>query len=260
MQLIQSNILNSYSNLKHGFITRDGGNSSGIFSGFNFSFSSQDKVADIQSNYDDLASFLGIAKDKIITIRQVHSDIIIDFDSKSKLGQRNYVGDAILTKENNVAISVGTADCVPIIFFAEDIGYIGVVHAGWRGAFLGIVEKFIAKLCEYGASKKSIIACIMPSIAKESYEVDHNFFQKFIGKDFLNQRFFSDRKKGCYLFDLRAFVESKLKNVKVENVSLDTYSNEEKCFSCRRAFHKKEKSFGGHLSFVMKVSSILKKI
>ncbi len=221
--LITSDLLQKFSNLKHGFATK--------------------KTKDWE-HPENFAQ-------KNICLKQIHSNKIIILDKNSLLKSNYYQADGIITNLKNIAISVFTADCLPILIYASDIKYISVIHSGWKGSFLGIAPNAIEKLKKLGAKVENISIAIMPSIVQDSYQIDHSFYQKFIGQSFLNQSFFK-KIDDSYYFDLRAYVKSQLKEIKkLDDISFDTYKNGELFYSYRRKTHRKKKEQGRHISFMI---------
>ncbi|MBL0942433.1 MAG: peptidoglycan editing factor PgeF, partial [Alphaproteobacteria bacterium] len=162
--------------------------------------------------------------------------------------------DGFVTNKPGIALGILTADCVPVLFADTQAQVIGAAHAGWRGAQAGILENTVKAMCSLGAERARIIAAIGPCIAQESYEVDAKFYQSFIDQYPVSQAFFmATPRKAYYLFDLPGFVKSCLKQAgikTIESVNLNTYTNPDLFFSCRRAFHKKEPTFGNNISII----------
>ena len=148
-----------------------------------------------------------------------------------------------------------SADC-PIVLLADDIeNVIGIAHAGWRGAKSGVLEATVNNMMSLGAKPEHIVSAISPCIAQDSYEVNADFYQQFLEEDKFNQAFFKDSpKENYYLFNLLDYVKHRLKKLNLKSISsevaFNTYEDERRFFSCRRAFHKGEPDFGGHLSCI----------
>ena len=254
IELIRSPLLNKHNNISHGFFTRKGGASKGIYESLNFGFGSDDDKKTILQNYKLAAQYLNISHHNIITLKQTHSNIVINFNQTQKLLPRYKEGDALITNIKNFALAVLTADCVPILIYASDINYIAAIHAGWKGAFSGIIENTITALESHGAKTKNMTAAILPSICQESYEVDSSFYQNFITSDPNNAQYFSTSNKDNFLFNLRSYTQHKLQasNIKnIDDIAIDTYKNPDICYSYRRSTHKKEADMGRHISFIL---------
>ena len=148
-----------------------------------------------------------------------------------------------------------TADCVPAFIYDSEVPLVAALHGGWKGALGGIVENTIALMLEKGAKKESLRAAIGPSIRQESYEVDGNFYQTFVKKNPSCSGFFKPRvQKEKFFFDLQGFVKQRLQEEGIQTIHTldqDTYANDALFFSCRRAFHKGEASFGNQASCIM---------
>ncbi|MBF8246989.1 MAG: peptidoglycan editing factor PgeF [Rickettsia sp.] len=179
--------------------------------------------------------------DKLITLKQTHSSKVIDLD-KIDINITNifpeYEGDAIITSKTNIAISVKTADCVPVLLFCKKLNIIAAVHCGWRGSFIDIIKNTTSKMKKKGCY--DIYAIIGPAIQKESYIVQKDFFKKFTEKNNYFQKFFDYNKNNETRFDLPNFVKYKLLMEKVkifQFIKEDTFSMPNKYPSYR---YKKE--------------------
>jgi YfiH family protein len=189
-------------------------------------------------------------------VKQTHSKIChinakAIFEGEANINDKVLEGDAHVTKQINTALIILTADCVPIIFYDSEAQVIGIAHAGWRGAFAGIINATIEKMLELGANKKNIVATIGPCIHQKSYEVDEVFYQNFLKDNPKNSKFFisGDRTKHYY-FDLPGYCKNKLQNLKlkeVHNVDSDTFSNEDLWYSYRRCTKRGIKSLDGNI-------------
>ncbi len=253
-QLIESPLLKNLAQIKHGFFTRLDGVSTGYYDSLNFGFGSQDSQENITKNYQIAANYLNIPKEKIITLKQIHSDICVEITDPKQFKQKLCAGDALITKIKDIAICSLTADCVPILIYAADINYIAAIHSGWQGALSGIVENTLVKLAEHGGQCKNFKAAIMPAINQESYEVGPELREKFLAKNPNNHKFFQENAQGKYQFSLKQYVKSVLEQNNVGEISVsktDTYQDSENCFSYRRATHKGEADMGRHISFIM---------
>jgi hypothetical protein len=156
--------------------------------------------------------------------------------------------DAIVCKMPSLAIGVSIADCGPVLFADGEARVIGCAHAGWKGAFGGVLEATLEKMESLGADRTRIVAAIGPLIRQSSYEVGPEFVARFHEADHRNIRFFapSDRERHS-LFDLPGYISSRLKKARVgtiDDLCLDTYSDQERFFSYRRSTHKNEKDYG----------------
>jgi len=253
IEIVESKLLKEFSGIKHGFFTRKGGVSSGIYESLNFGFGSSDDPEKIRQNYELAADFIGVPVERIVTVRQVHSNICVEFDETKEIKPKYYEGDALLTKQKNLVLCSLTADCVPLLIYAKDIEYVAAIHAGWKGAFTGIIQNTVAQLLDKGAKKENLNVAVMPAISQDSYEVDENFYQNFLKQSDANQKYFQANDKQKYQFDLRGYELDILEDLgitNVDNIDIDTYKNEDICYSYRLATHKGETDMGRHISFI----------
>jgi hypothetical protein len=159
--------------------------------------------------------------------------------------------DAMITKVKGLALGVLTADCVPIIVYDSKNKIIGCIHAGWKGALSEIIKKTVNKIKKINSNNK-IYASIGPCIGKKNYEIDLNFYKKFLIKSKKNKKYFSHKNKNKKLFNLRKFVADKLieLKVKVDHVNYDTYREKVNFFSYRRSYKLKQNDYGRCISVV----------
>ena len=191
---------------------------------------------------------------KLSLMYQTHSNKVIVVNKKNNTSKR-FNSDALITKMKGVALGVVTADCVPIILYDVKNQIIGCIHAGWKGASSGIIENTIRKFRRLN-SKNKIFASVGPCIGKKSYEVDINFYKKFISKSKKNDVYFSKKNNEKKLFDLRKYVNDKLikLNVKVDHVNRDTFREKSSFFSYRRSQKLYEKDYGRCISVISLIS------
>lgn len=245
-------------NIKHAFFTRNGGVSTGLLSSLNFAMNAHNKSIELANNLKKnkqvIADFFKVKHDMIKISHQVHSTDVKILNNPDE-DVSVVKADALVTNKTNIVLAIKTADCCPVLFADVKNNVIAAAHAGWRGAFKGILENTIDKMIGLGAEVKNIHAVIGPSIDQKTYEVDNEFYQAFLDSSYDNKKFFNDSKTSKhYMFNLKDYVIHRLhnKNVRrVENLNLNTYDDEKNFFSCRRAFHKKEPYFGCQLSAIM---------
>ena len=239
-------------NFKHGFFSRNGGCSRGIYEGLNCGVGSGDEKQAVLSNRNLVALHMGTRVENIINVRQVHSFEAVICNKKFENLPK---ADALITNTPGLLLSVLTADCQPVIFADKKNNVIGIAHAGWRGALGGILTSTIDKMEVLGAERKQISAVIGPCISQTAYEVDFDFFEKFINSNKKNKSFFSfnsDTKK--YHFDLPNFSLNLLKEENILSIEWTghcTYSDPKKFFSYRRSCHKNEPDYGRLISTIM---------
>lgn len=233
----------------HGFFTRKGGVTQGHLGPLNCG-SSFDSKENILENQRIAMNALGQAFEKLSILKQIHSPTV--HVVKDSILPRATEGDAMVTNQKGMVLGILTADCVPILFADAKAGVIGAAHAGWKGAIGGVAEATIAEMKKLGAN--DIVACIGACIRQSSYEVGPEFIEQFVNADAANTRFFTDSpKSGHAMFDLPGYVKARLDKAGIKtigDISVDTRTNEDRFFSCRRAFLNGEQGFGNGLSAI----------
>lgn len=247
--MLQAENLGALPGLRHGFFTRKGGVSNGIYKSLNCGLGSKDERARVMQNRAFIAGMMGVAANRLTTLYQSHTTKCIMVDQP-----HNGVppeADALVTKTRGLALAVSTADCTPILLADMTAGVIGAVHAGWRGAVAGILLATINRMKEFGATPQNIAAAIGPVIRQESYEVGLDVYDQCIGRDQDSRRFFKTTEKtGHFQFDLPGLVAAELQRagiLNIEDLKRDTYREEELFFSYRRMTHRGEADYGRHL-------------
>lgn len=238
--------------VRHGFFTRKGGASSGLFSGLNCGRRSTDQSEMVILNRARVATAMGISADALATVKQVHSARVVTLaDGDAIAAVADTEADGIVTARRGVALAVLTADCQPILLADPETGVIGACHAGWRGALDGIIEATVDAMRALGASR--IRAVIGPTISQRAYEVGPDFMDRFLAVDPGHQRFFGGGPNGRPLFDLPSFGLARLHDagVDAEWSGHCTYSDPDKFFSYRRATHEGEADYGRLISAIM---------
>ena len=235
--------------IKHCFFSRRNGFSTGIYKGLNCGKGSKDNKNNINKNLNFVAKKMNVKRAKLILMHQTHSNKVVEI--KKHNYRKKIKADAMITKMNGIAIGVLTADCAPIIIYDLRNKIIGCIHAGWKGAFLGIIDNTIRKIKKLN-SNYQIIASVGPCIGKKSYEVDILFYKKFVSKSRKFKIYFKTKSKTKKLFNLRKFVTDKLLKykVKVDQVSKDTFTGKGNFFSYRRSRKLKQKDYGRCISAV----------
>jgi len=230
--------------VRHAFFTREGGASEGIYASLNGGVGSRDDPALVTENRRRMAAMLEAPA--LVTAYQIHSAtaVIATTPWTREAAPR---ADAVVTKMKNLAVGVTIADCGPVLLADSEAGVVGAAHAGWRGAFEGIIEAAVSKMEELGARRASIRAAIGPLIRQDSYEVGPEFVARFREADEAYARFFKpSARDGHALFDLPGFIALRLEQARVasiEDLKLDTYSDD-RFFSYRRSTHKAEADYG----------------
>ena len=235
--------------IKHCFFSRRNGFSKGIYKSLNCGKGSKDKMENIRKNLSYVAKKMNVEKNKLILMHQSHSNKVVEI--KKNNYKKKVIADAMITKMKGFAIGVVTADCVPIILYDLNNEIIACIHAGWKGAFLGIIKNTISKIKKIGSNNK-IYGCVGPCIGKKSYEVNKDFYKMFLAKSRNNKIYFTNKNKMKKLFNLRKFVTDKLikANIKVDQIDRDTFAEKRNFFSYRRSCKLKQKDYGRCISTV----------
>lgn len=235
---------------RHGFFTRRGGASSGVFSGLNCGPGSSDLAEIVMINRTRVADAMGVDLSALLTVHQVHSPTVITVDAP--LTDEKPKADALVTATPGLALAVLTADCQPVLFADPENGVIGAAHAGWRGARDGVLEATIEAMLDLGAERDCIQAVIGPSISQSAYEVGPEFFDDFMAEDTGNSRFFANGDGDRMHFDLPAYGLHRLRmaGVEAEWTRHCTYSDPDRFYSYRRTTHAGEADYGRLISAI----------
>ncbi|MFN3211199.1 peptidoglycan editing factor PgeF [Roseovarius sp.] len=236
--------------LRHGFFTRKGGASSGVFSGLNCGLGSSDQSDVVRINRTRAADALGVGPENLVNVHQVHSARVEVVEGPQEERPK---ADGMVTKVPGLALTILTADCQPVLFADRQAGVIGAAHAGWRGALDGVLEETVEQMEALGASRRNIVAVIGPSISQQAYEVGPEFLDDFMADDPDNHRFFANGEGDRYLFDLPAFGLHRLRRAGVGHAEWTrhcTYSDAGRFFSYRRATHAGEADYGRLLAAI----------
>jgi YfiH family protein len=236
--------------VQHGFFTRKGGASSGIFAGLNCGVGSSDQTEAVAINRTRVAEAMGVPLDHLVGVHQVHSPDVVTVTGPLPVRPQ---ADAMVTATPGIALSILTADCQPVLFCDPAAGVIGAAHAGWRGTFGGVLEATVAAMADLGATPAGIRAIIGPSISQAAYEVGPEFFETFADEDRDNIRFFANGKGDRMLFDLPAYGLHRLRAAGVGHAEWTrhcTYADPERFFSFRRTTHMGEADYGRLISAI----------
>ena len=247
--MFYSKCLKKFKNLNHCFFSRRGGYSSGLYKSLNCGKGSRDKRKNISKNLEYVSKKMYVKKKRLILMHQTHSNKVVEINEKNL--NKNINSDAMITKYKKIALGVLTADCVPILVYDKRNKIIGCIHAGWRGALSGIIKKTIIKIKRKN-SRYDIFASVGPCISIKSYEVDLNFYKKFLAKAKKNKKYFKFKNKNKKIFNLREYVNDKLVelNVKVDHINRDTYREKKNFFSYRRSSKLKQNDYGRCISTI----------
>ncbi len=235
--------------LRHGFFTRRGGASSGVFKGLNCGMGSSDQHEAVTINRTRVADAMGVALDALIGVHQIHSADVVTVTSATsdRHGSDRPKADAMVTATPGIALSVLSADCQPVLFADATAGVIGAAHAGWKGALGGVLEATLNAMETLGATRANTCAVIGPTISQRAYEVGPEFFEDFIAQDQAFARFFANGEGDRMLFDLPALGLHRLRTAGVgaaEWTRHCTYADPERFYSYRRTTHNKEADYG----------------
>ncbi len=251
--MLEAKALSEIPAIRHGFFTREGGHSRGIYASLNCGLGSGDDKVLVGRNRSFVAERMGVEPRSLVTVWQWHSpDVMRVEEPWDPLHPPK--ADAMVTTMPGVALGVLTADCAPVLFAASDGRVIGAAHAGWKGAIAGVLEATIAAMGILGAPPDTIHAALGPTINQASYEVGPEFRDTFLTKDASSSEFFEpSTREDHWLFDLPAYVRSRLAHAGVASVSdrsVCTYADEGRFFSFRRTTHRSEPDYGRQISAI----------
>jgi len=238
------------SDVPHGFFTRKGGASSGVYAGLNCGYGSSDQHEIVSINRARVAQAMGARAENLVGVHQVHSADVI---TVSQPTDNKPVADAMVTNTPGVVLSILTADCQPVLFADSKAGVVGAAHAGWKGALGGVLETTLDAMEALGANRADIRAVIGPSISQAAYEVGPEFLDTFLAEDPIYARFFANGSGDRMQFDLPAFGLMRLRAAGVAESGWTrhcTYSDPNRFFSYRRSVHQKEADYGRLISAI----------
>jgi YfiH family protein len=250
--LIKSKKISKFKIIKYGFFNRRGGTSKGLYKSLNCGLGSHDKKINVINNLKIVCKKIGVTYKKLVLLNQTHSNKFY-FIKNGHNFNKKIKADSLITNVKNIAIGVLTADCVPILIYDKDKDIISAIHAGWKGAYKGIINNTINFFIKNGSNVKSLIAIIGPCISEKNYEVKKNFQGKFIKKNVINKKFFKTTNNKTY-FSLNKYIYSQLRNLGIKNLEVinkDTFDAKNNFFSARRALKNKENDYGRNISIIM---------
>jgi len=238
--------------VRHGFFTREGGASEGIYAGLNAGVGSGDDPASVTENRRRVAAWMGGGSDDLCGCYQIHSAVARVAES-GWAGERPE-GDAVVSATRGPIASILTADCAPVLFADAEAGVVGAAHAGWKGALGGIIHSTVAAMEALGANPARMVAVVGPCIAQASYEVGADYQERFAHHDPGSERFFAPGlTEDKRLFDLPGFVLWRLEQAGVGDADWtgdDTRADAGRFYSNRRAFLAGEPDFGRLISTI----------
>ncbi len=238
--------------IRHGYFTRTGGVSDGIYAGLNTGTGSQDDPAHVAENRRRVAGWMGVGPDNLLSMHQVHSPDAITVTEA--YGVPRPIADGIVTNRPGLAICASSADCGPILFADLQARVIGAAHAGWKGALTGVMESTIEAMERLGARRENIVAALGPSITQANYEVGQEFVDRFTGHEATNAAYFIPSvNEGRSMFDLNTYTVDRLRRagVAAEALYRCTYAEEDLFYSYRRSTHRREPDYGRHVASIV---------
>lgn len=254
-EMITVSTLNEVLRIRHGFFTRQGGVSEGLFASLNCGFGSSDNPDHVAANRKLAMETLEVPPHCLATVHQQHTTTVAVIGAEWEPGQPPVVADAMVTNRPGIALGILTADCAPVLLADRKANVIAAVHAGWRGALNGILDNAVQAMVALGAKTNRIAAAVGPCIAQRSYEVGPEFPVPFLEQDGDNHFFFAaSPNEGRYFFDLPGYVARMLSKSSVSEVArtpCDTFREESRFFSYRRSVLKGEGDYGRNLSAIV---------
>lgn len=239
--------------LQHAFFTREGGVSEGIYASLNGGVGSNDSPEAVRENRAIMASHFGVVPDRLVTVWQVHSPDCLAVD-RPWPGERPKA-DGLATATPGLVLGIATADCGPVLFADAERRVIGACHAGWKGAFTGVVEATVNRMVELGAKREAIVAVLGPCIGPDAYEVGPEFVARFAEQANENAQFFKpSAREGHAYFDLHRYIGSRAAGAGIASftdLGLCTYADEMRFYSYRRMVHRGEGDYGRLISAIM---------
>jgi YfiH family protein len=240
--------------LRHGFFTRQGGVSGGIYASLNCGPGSRDDAENVRENRGRVAEILGVKPDRLLSLSQQHTAAALTV-KKPWDGTNQPQADAMVSSTPGLALGVLTADCAPVLFADGEARVIGAAHAGWRGALSGIVEATVKAMEQLGAKPERITAVIGPAISQKAYEVGSDYVERFRAEEPGSEAFFiTDEASGEPHFDLPGYVGERLARAgvgQIADLGLCTYCEETRLFSYRRSQHHGEEDYGRQISAIV---------
>lgn len=253
--MITLSALNEIIHIRHGFFTREGGVSTGLYTSLNCGPGSADQPAAVAENRGRVMAMMDLPETALITVHQAHTADVATVTGPWAEGSRP-TADAMVTTVPGLALGILTADCAPVLLADRKNGIVAAAHAGWKGAIGGVLENTIARMVELGAKPKNIVGAIGPCIGQRSYEVGPDFPTAFLAESADNADFFApSRRDGHFLFDLPGYVSRKLARlglIDVTRVPADTCRDGARFFSYRRATLNNEPDYGRQVSVIVR--------
>lgn len=252
--MISLSALNDFTRIRHGFFTREGGVSRGVYASLNCGPGSKDDPAAVAENRRRAMALLDLPPEALLTLYQAHTADVVVVSEPWAPGQAP-TADAMVTNRPGLALGILTADCAPVLLADGKAGIVAAAHAGWRGALGGVLDNTVKAMVELGAKTDNIVAAMGPCIGHRSYEVGPEFPAPFLAEDKVNLDYFApSRREGHALFDLPGYISRRLSRLGVHEVTrvpADTCRDESRFFSYRRGTLRGEADYGRQLSAIV---------
>lgn len=248
LEILRSDLL---ADVPHGFFTRKGGASSGIYAGLNCGPGSSDQREAVALNRARAAAAMDVAPERLLSLHQYHSAEVVVVGAEGWADRPR--ADGMVTATAGVALGILTADCAPVLLADRAAGVVAAAHAGWRGALDGVLEATVAAMVRLGARREVVVAAVGPSISQRHYEVGPEFFDEFRAEEAGLERFFIPGAGDRLRFDLPGYVLHQLREAGVGEagwIGRCTYDDPERFFSYRRTTHAGEPDYGRLLSAI----------
>jgi YfiH family protein len=254
--MINAAAIGSVPGVRHGFFTRLGGVSQGLYASLNCGYGSGDDAGRVADNRHRAMDRLGRSGDDLVTVYQVHSaNALVVEAAGGWAADAAPRADGMATNVAGVALGVLAADCAPVLLADGEAGVVGAAHAGWRGARAGILEATVAAMARLGARPTAMVAGIGPCIQRRSYEVGPEYHADFVAEEADSADLFQPaRRSGHFLFDLPGYVARRLRRMNlaaVEVLPFDTLRDDARFFSYRRNALDGERDYGRGLSAIV---------
>ena len=222
---------------EHAFFTRNGGVSEGAYRSLNFSIAVGDSTENVSRNMVLAAASLGLSASRVFFLSQVHgaeTRVLDGRTDRDRVVQER--GDALLSRQPDLACAVRTADCVPVLLGDAETGAAAAIHAGWRGVVEGIVASAVAELRQLIGADGELVAAIGPHISVARFEVSEEVAERLSKASPASVVDLSREKPHV---DLRKAVRAQLNQLGLPNGNIDdvggcTYDEPELYYSFRR--------------------------
>ena len=251
--MLKARLLSKLAGVRHGFFTRSGGVSDGVYATLNGGVGSNDTPAKVDENRARMASALGVAPGRLLTAYQIHSPDVVVAEAPWTRENRPRA-DAIVTRTRALAVGISTADCGPLLFADAEAGVVGAAHAGWRGALSGVIEATVTAMEKLGAKRARIAAALGPTIRQPNYEVGPEFVERFAAADPANARFFTESERARHrMFDLAGYIAARVERADIanfEDLGFCTFAESERFYSYRRMTRLGEADYGRHINAI----------